>query len=97
MNRCTLEVGDDLVGGLCLSSAKIRMRRHACLVEFCVGRGIPQHAPLCRTGCYIRFANDFLCLHFIPWQICKDPNTETFHQKQAALRVSNLILSQFPC
>ena len=93
MNRCTLEVGDDLVGGLCLSYAKIRMWRHACMAERCVGRAIPQHAPLYRTGYYIRLANDFLSLHFVPWKICKDTNTETFHQKQAALQVPNLILS----
>jgi len=93
MNRCTLEVGDDLVGGLCSSYAKIRMWRHACMVEHCVGRGIPQHAPLYRTGCYIRLANDFLSLHFISWTIYKDTNTEMFHQKQAALQVPNLIFS----
>lgn len=93
MNRCTLEVGDDLVGGLCLIYAKMMMRRHACMVEHCVGGGIAQHAPLYRTGYYIRFVNYFLSLHFVPWKICKDTNTETFHQKQAVLQVPNLILS----
>lgn len=76
-----------------MSYAKIRMRRHACMVERCVGRGIPQHAPLYRTGYYIRLATDFLSLHFVPWKICNNTNTEIFHQKQGALWVPNLILS----
>lgn len=74
MNRCALEVGDDLVGGLSLSYAK--MRRHACMVECCVGRATPQNALLCRTGYYIRLANDFLPVHFMSWQICEDTNRD---------------------